>query len=133
FNGKPAANKLSAFSPASVAVLTPGAVATFSATYVLGTADVDSAAGIADGVKNTATGEAYANGDSTSGTRIVSPASTALVALPTGKPGTLTLVKQAGIRQIRIGEKAPFVISATNNEARNVGPVTIVDTIPVGF
>jgi uncharacterized repeat protein (TIGR01451 family) len=133
FNGKPAANKLSSFSPASVAVLTPGAVATFSATYVLGTADVDSAAGIADGVKNTATGEAYANGDRTSGTRIVSPASTALVALPTGKPGTLTLVKQAGIRQIRIGEKAPFVISATNNEARNVGPVTIVDTIPVGF
>ncbi|WP_186307045.1 DUF11 domain-containing protein [Mesorhizobium amorphae] len=55
------------------------------------------------------------------------------MALPTGKPGTLTLVKQAGIRQIRIGEKAPFVISATNNEARNVGPVTIVDTIPVGF
>ena len=133
FNGQAAAGKLSAFSPVSQPVLAPAATVTFTATYVLLPADVDAAAGIADGVKNTAIAEGFASGDRTTGIRILSPASTALIALPAGTPGTLTLVKQAGLRQIRIGEKAPFTILATNNVARTVGPVTITDTIPVGF
>lgn len=128
FNGVFGAGALSAFDPISVATLEPGADAEFTATYELQQADVDNAAGVADGVSNTATATGLF------GTTVVNSAEdTAPLTLGAQEPSDITIVKRAMVGAIRRGETAPFVIVVTNNSSGNAGLVTVTDSVPPGF
>ncbi len=130
FDQKPGSNKLGAFTPAS-ATLLPGDEKVFTATYVLAAADIDAAAGIKDGVTNTA----IAKGVYGSGTAVESAISEFFLGLPAGIPSgsDIVIAKRAGLKQIRRGEKAPFTITVTNKSNRTVSGVTVTDRMPAGF
>ncbi|MGN7773600.1 DUF7507 domain-containing protein [Phyllobacterium sp. 22552] len=127
FNGKPATATLSAFTPASV-TLAAKASQTFSATYTLTQDDIDNAAGIADGIKNSATAEGV-----TGGNPVASNTSSTTTTMPAAEPSDISIIKQAGLRQIKRGQKAPFTIKVTNHSSRNAGAVSVTDIIPSGF
>ncbi|UXN70279.1 hypothetical protein N8A98_03515 [Devosia neptuniae] len=127
FNGRPAANSLSTFEPGPV-TLAPGQSQAFTATYVLDQTDIDNAAGLADGVANTARAQGSFNG-------INVPSSTARseVTIPAAASGDISVAKIALRRQIRRGEEAPFAITVTNHAGSSATGLTIVDTLPSGF
>ncbi|MDQ0996111.1 putative repeat protein (TIGR01451 family) [Phyllobacterium ifriqiyense] len=127
FNGKPATGSLSPFTPASV-TLAAKASQTFTATYTLTQEDIDNAAGIADGIKNAATAEGV-----TGGNPVPSNTSSTTVTMPAAEPSDISIIKQAGLRQIKRGQKAPFTIKVTNHSSRNAGAVSVTDIIPSGF
>ncbi len=128
FNGKTAAGKLSAYTPQSV-TLQPHASQVFNATYALTQEDIDSAAGVLDGIKNSATVQGTVDG----GGSVPSTTSTSNVTIPPAKPADITIIKQAGLRQIKRGEKAPFTIRVTNHSSGNAGYVSVTDIMPSGF
>lgn len=132
FNGRPAGTSLSAITPAPL-TLAPGQEATFTATYPLTQGDIDNAAGIRNGVSNTAHAKGYRDGVVISANLVESDVSNTLVELPAVPPADISLTKQAGLRYIRIGEKAPYTITATNNAVAKVSGLTITDLIPSGF
>ncbi|WP_269930950.1 DUF7507 domain-containing protein [Aminobacter sp. HY435] len=132
FNGQPAGGSLSAITPAPL-TLAPGAAQTFTATYDLTQADIDNAAGIDDGVDNTARARGYRNGVIVPSNLVESNDSIALLALPAAAPSDITVTKQAGLRFIRIGEKAPYTITVTNNSVARVSGLTVTDVMPAGF
>ncbi|RCS22958.1 DUF11 domain-containing protein [Phyllobacterium salinisoli] len=127
FNGKPATATLSAFAPASVTLAARAAQA-FTATYTLTQEDIDNAAGVTDGIVNAATAKGNVGG-----TPVPSNTSTSKVTMPAVEPSDISIVKQAGLRQIKRGEKAPFTIKVTNHSSRNAGTVVVTDIIPSGF
>ncbi|WP_420992322.1 DUF7507 domain-containing protein, partial [Brucella sp. SA075A] len=128
FNGKPAAGKLSAFEPESVTLPAHGSQV-FTATYALTQEDIDNAAGVEGRIENSAT----AKGTIVGGGEVPSTTSTSKVTIPSVQPSDITIIKQAGLRQIKRGEKAPFTITVTNHSTRNAGRVSVTDTIPAGF
>ncbi|MEP9399016.1 hypothetical protein [Mesorhizobium sp. KR2-14] len=132
FNGHPATNSLSAITPAALA-LAPGEEATFTATYPLSQADIDNAAGIVDGINNTAKAQGYRGGVMIPSNLVESNESVALIALPSAAPSDVTVIKQAGLRYIRIGEKAPYTITVVNNGPSNVSGISVTDVAPSGF
>nr|WP_210204481.1 DUF11 domain-containing protein [Phyllobacterium phragmitis] len=127
FNGKPATATLSAFTPPSV-TLGARAAQTFTAIYTLTQEDIDNAAGVTGGMENSATVKGNAGG-----TPVPSNSSTSTVTIPPAEPSDISIVKQAGLRQIKRGEKAPFTIKVTNHSSRNAGSVVVTDIIPSGF
>lgn len=128
FNGKTASGKLSAYTPASV-TLQPHGVQVFTATYALTQEDIDNAAGITDGMVNSATVQGTVEG----GGSVPSTTSTSNITIPPAKPADITIIKQAGLRQIKRGEKAPFTIRVTNHSTGNAGLVSVTDLMPSGF
>lgn len=128
FNNKPATGKLSAFTPDPVE-LKPGASQKFTATYVLSQEDIDAAAGIVSAVTNIAT----AKGNVRNGKEYESPESAAKVTLPATEPNDVTITKQAMLRQIKRGERVPYIIRVENSSTSNAGPVNVIDTMPAGF
>jgi len=132
FNGHAASNSLSAMTPASL-TLAPGESQTFTATYPLSQADIDSAAGIVDGINNTAKAQGYRGGVMVPSNLVESNDSVALIALPAVAASDITVSKQASLRYIRIGEKAPYTITVTNNAAAKVSGITVTDVTPSGF
>ncbi|PWK73960.1 SdrD B-like domain-containing protein [Aminobacter sp. AP02] len=132
FNGLPATNTLSALTPTPL-TLAPGTDATFTATYELSQDDIDNAAGIVDGVNNTAKAQGYRDGAVVPSNLVESTDSQALIALPAVAPSNISLTKQAGLRFIRIGEKAPYTITVTNNAVARVSGLTVTDVVPAGF
>ncbi|KAB2683399.1 DUF11 domain-containing protein [Brucella pseudintermedia] len=128
FNGKTASGKLSAYTPASV-TLQPHGVQVFTATYALTQEDIDNAAGVTDGMVNSATVQGTVEG----GGSVPSTTSTSNITIPPAKPADITIIKQAGLRQIKRGEKAPFTIRVTNHSTGNAGLVSVTDLMPSGF
>lgn len=90
FNGQAAGASLSAFTPAN-ADLAPNATQDFVASYALTQGDIDNAAGVADGVANSATASSIF-----AGSTIVSPPGGALLTLPAGRNPQLAMSK-AGV------------------------------------
>ncbi|MBB3236295.1 putative repeat protein (TIGR01451 family) [Phyllobacterium endophyticum] len=131
FNGRPAQNKLSRREPVSASI-EPGKNQTFTATYRLGQDDIDAAASLEGGVKNKATAQGY-NGDGATSTLFHSPESSSVIDLPAADGKDVSITKQAGLRQIRRGEKAPFTIKVVNNNLGNVGAISVTDVLPSGF
>ncbi|MET3588884.1 putative repeat protein (TIGR01451 family), partial [Pseudorhizobium tarimense] len=127
FNKRPAAGFLSRFTPEPV-TLAPNQVQEFNATYTLTQQDIENAAGVSDGVANTAT----ATGLSGSG-QVTSDDSTSAITLPAAEPSDITVTKVANLRFIRRGEQAPFTIRVTNNYGARATGITVVDTMPSGF
>lgn len=127
FGGVPATGELSDFTPGPV-VLQPGQNEVFTASYLLTQDDLNSGAGVADGVNNTA--EAVGSFDSDP---VVSSTDTATLTLLPQPPSDVTITKTTSRPQIRRGETVPFVITVTNNSLADAGLVTIIDTIPPGF
>ena len=129
FNGQAAAGALGGFTPAS-ATLAVGEEVAFTASYELQAADIEAAAGQLDGVRNVATATGTTpNG----GTRFDTPETESLVNLPAIPGGELTLTKQAGLRHIRRGERAPFLITVSNDGKGPVQGVDVTDILPSGF
>lgn len=128
FNGKDGEGALSPFSPAS-ADLAPGDEQAFTATYTLAEADIENAAGVTDGVSNSAS----ARGDMPDGTPVESDEDTATVSLPSGSPQVVIVAKQALVREVQRGGKAPYLITVTNGSNANVSGITVTDRIPSGF
>ncbi|PJT20108.1 hypothetical protein CN878_17390 [Ochrobactrum sp. 695/2009] len=128
FNGKAASGKLSAYTPES-ATLQPHGVQLFTATYALTQEDIDNAAGVTDGMANSATVQGTVEG----GGSVPSTTSTSNITIPPAKPADITIIKQAGLRQIKRGEKAPFTIRVTNHSTGNAGFVSVTDVMPSGF
>ncbi|KAB2731087.1 DUF7507 domain-containing protein [Brucella intermedia] len=128
FNGKTASGKLSAYTPES-ATLQPHGVQLFTATYALTQEDIDNAAGVTDGMANSATVQGTVEG----GGSVPSTTSTSNITIPPAKPADITIIKQAGLRQIKRGEKAPFTIRVTNHSNGNAGFVSVTDVMPSGF
>ncbi|WP_163272156.1 CshA/CshB family fibrillar adhesin-related protein [Chelativorans alearense] len=126
-NGRAASGSLSRFTPEPV-TLRPGAEASFTATYTLSEDDIASAAGISDGIVNSAT----ARGRTFDGI-VTSGASTSIISLPAAAPAELTATKIANLRSIRRGEQAPFTIRVTNNAPARATDLTVVDMMPAGF
>jgi uncharacterized repeat protein (TIGR01451 family) len=128
FNGKTASGKLSAYTPESV-TLQPHGAQVFTATYALTQEDIDNAAGVTDGMANSATVQGTVEG----GGSVPSTTSTSNITIPPAKPADITIIKQAGLRQIKRGEKAPFTIRVTNHSTGNAGFVSVTDVMPSGF
>ncbi|MGK9055390.1 DUF7507 domain-containing protein [Neorhizobium petrolearium] len=127
FNKKPATGSLTRFRPEPV-TLAPGEIQEFTATYTLTQQDIDNAAGIREGVANTAT----ATG-TTGGGDVTSDESTSSITMPAAEPTDITVTKVANLRFIRRGEQAPFTIRVTNNTGARASGLTVVDTMPSGF
>ncbi|WP_440409086.1 DUF7507 domain-containing protein [Neorhizobium petrolearium] len=127
FNGRPAGASLSRFTP-EPATLAPGESQDFTAVYTLTQGDVENAAGIPDGIANSAT----ASGRTPDG-EVSSDNSTSVVTPPAAVPGDISVTKVANLRFIRRGEKAPFTIRVTNNSGARVDDLTVIDTMPAGF
>ena len=128
FNNKPATGKLSAFTPDPV-TLAPKEFQKFTATYVLTQEDIDAAAGIHEGVINKAT----AKGNVRNGKEYETPEVLAPVTLNATEPNDVTITKQAMLRQIKRGERVPYIIRVENSSTSNAGPVNVIDTMPAGF
>ena len=127
FNGQDAAGSLSRFVPEPV-TLRPGERATFTATYTLTERDIENAAGVADGISNSAT----ARGTVRSGDVTSDPSKT-VITMPAAAPGDITVTKIANVRRLHRGEQAPFTIRVKNNAPTRAVGLTVVDTMPSGF
>ncbi|MEZ4498296.1 MAG: hypothetical protein R2845_16315, partial [Thermomicrobiales bacterium] len=128
FNGTPATNALSDFSPNPV-TLAPTESQTFTANYVLSQEDIDAAAGVADGIANTAS----AIGNLRNGNPYESEPDDAVVTLPATEPTDVVISKQALLHQVRRGDRVPYVIKVENTSSSNAGPVDVIDMLPSGF
>jgi uncharacterized repeat protein (TIGR01451 family) len=127
FNGIGGANTLSAFTPAT-ATLAPGASQTFTATYTLFSADIANAAGITNGVTNTA----RATGTNPSGNPVTSPTSTARTSILT--VASISLTKTAAAPSVAAGDN-PAVTDAGDTipftyVIRNTGSVALTNAFP---
>ena len=69
----------------------------------------------------------------TGGNPVPSNTSTSNTTMPAAEPSDISITKQAGLRQIKRGQKAPFTIKVTNHSSRNAGAVSVTDIIPSGF
>jgi uncharacterized repeat protein (TIGR01451 family) len=127
FNGVAAGGTLTAFQPGP-AILAPGESQAFTATYTLTKVDVDNAAGLLDGVSNSATARGQA-----AAKEVISNVSTSALTIPIAEASDINVSKIADIASTRRGEQAPFTIQATKNGAGLTAGFTIVDTIPPGF
>ncbi len=129
FNGRKGTGTLSAFSPGSV-TLEPAGEQVYTATYVLTQEDIDAAAGLGETITNTATASGRLRNDVLYETP--QPAE-ATVSLPAVEPSNVTLTKQAVLRQVRRGDRVPYIIRVENSSSSNAGPVHVIDTMPSGF
>ena len=127
FNNKPATGKLSAFTPAPV-TLKPQEFQEFKATYVLTQEDIDAAAG-----NGKVTNSATAKSNIRNGKEYESKPYPDEFALPATEPNDVTITKQAMLRQIKRGERVPYIIRVENSSTSNAGPVNVIDTMPAGF
>jgi uncharacterized repeat protein (TIGR01451 family) len=132
FNGRPATASLSAITPAPL-TLVPAETRIFTATYVLSQDDIDNAAGIADGVANTASARGYRDGLIVPANAVDAADSLWLLALPAVGPSNIVVAKQAGLRFIRIGESVAYTITVTNNAQARASGLRITDIAPSGF
>ena len=127
FNASTAVNSLSAYSPSS-ANLSPGQSQTFTATYILAQADVNAAAGVLNGVANTAT----ASGTQPDGGITTSASSTAQTNVP--KVSTLSVTKAAGLPTVAFGASATQTGSGDKitytYTIKNTGNVTLTGVVP---
>ncbi|PYE85119.1 DUF7507 domain-containing protein, partial [Phyllobacterium leguminum] len=129
FNGIRGTGKLSAFTPESV-TLEPYGEEVFTATYALTQADIDNSAGQTEAIANSATAKGNIHG----GPPVPSTTSTSKVTIPPVTAASdISIIKQAGLRQIKRGQKAPFTIKVTNHSSTSAGLVTVTDFIPPGF
>lgn len=132
FNGNAAVGSLGAFTLTSGSTtLAPGATATFDAVFTLAQMDVYNAAGIANGVANTATasgddpgGNPYTEGTNTGSATTTIPANQALqlaksfvITTDNGTPG-----------QADVGDVITYTYTVTNTGNVAVDDVTISDT-----
>ena len=127
FNGLAGSNSLGAFAPPS-ATLAPGGSQTFTATYVLSQSDVNNAAGVSNGVTNSAT----ATGMNPDGSTTNSGPSTASTTI--NKSSSLTSAKSAGAPTVANGTltsvtDASDTITYTYT-TRNTGNVTLTGVVP---
>ncbi|WP_181409856.1 DUF7507 domain-containing protein [Martelella alba] len=125
--GQKGSGTLERFSPAS-ATLGPGETVTFRADYRLSLSDVDLAAGDPQGIVNKATATG-ASGQQ----KVPAKPGSATVVLPDLAPSEISLTKQAGVTQIRRGDRAPFTITITNNAKNEVSDLSVEDMLPAGF
>ncbi len=127
FNGNAGTGSLGAFSPAS-ASLAPGAQQIFTATYTLSQGDVNNAAGVTNGVANTAT----AKGTKPSGATTTSPSSTANATI--SKTSALTLVKTSSSPSLASGANAAITDAGDtitySYTVNNTGNVTLFSVVP---
>ncbi|WP_284283904.1 DUF7507 domain-containing protein [Portibacter lacus] len=125
FNTQPAGGTLNPFVPASVALLAPGASATFTAGYVLTQSDIDNAADIPGGVVNTA----VAQGMDPMGMTVTSPPDDGVTQF-SGTPA-LTVVKSADLAEITMaGDVITYSFEVTNTGNVTVDNVSITDAGP---
>ncbi len=133
FDGEPAAGALAPIQPAPLA-LAPGEQASFSTRYALTQEDINNAAGIANGVSNTADATGmYFSAVIGAPEAVDAIEDTAVLAIPTQQPADVSIQKRSLVSTIRRGETAAFVITVTNNSLADVGLVTITDHMPSGF
>ena len=132
FAGKPPAGVLEPIQPGPQS-LAPGAQATFSTRYVLTQQDIDNAAGIADGVINTADATGVYASVLVGTISVSAPQDTAKLMVPPQEPANVSIAKRALTSTIRRGETASFVITVTNHSLADIGLVTITDRMPPGF
>lgn len=132
FAGKPPAGALEPIQPVPL-TLSPGATASFSTRYVLTQEDINNAAGIVDGVSNTAGATGMFASAVVGAVPVDAVEDTAVLMVPPQEPADVTILKRALVSTIRRGETAPFVIAVANNSLADVGLVTITDRVPSGF
>lgn len=129
FGGRPATNKLSAITPEPVTLM-PGQSQIFKATYVLSQEDIDASAGLTASIVNIATVEAnMRNGKPYENDKEAK----SVIDLPATEPNHITITKQAILRQVKRGERVPYIIKVENTSSSNAGPVNVIDTMPSGF
>lgn len=129
FGGRPATNKLSAITPEPVTLM-PGQSQTFKATYVLSQEDIDASAGLTGSIVNIATVEAnMRNGKPYENDKEAK----SVIELPATEPNHITITKQAILRQVKRGDRVPYIIKVENTSSSNAGPVNVIDTMPSGF
>lgn len=135
FGGQAAAAGLTFVQP-SQALLAIRAERRFTASYTLQQEDIDRLTSEAV-VLNEATARAsFAPHDQGAEARLDVMSDTArsrLALLPVPADRDFSLTIEAGARQIRRGEMAPFTITATNRSKESVVGVTISDIVPSGF
>ena len=126
FNGAVGTGTLSAITCAP-ATLAPGAISTCSATYTLSQADVDNAAGITDGVSNTAN----ASGDDPSGTNVDSPDDTATTTIANEPELTATKGSDATGLSVptEVGDEIVYTIIVENTGNVTVSNMTVTDAV----
>ncbi|HEY8577175.1 MAG TPA: SdrD B-like domain-containing protein [Devosia sp.] len=133
FDGHKATGALAPIEPPPLP-LAPGEHASFRTSYALTQEDINNAAGIADGVSNTADATAmYFSAVIGAPEAVDAIEDTAVLAIPMQQPADVTIQKRALVSNIRRGETAAFVITVTNNSLADVGLVTITDSMPSGF
>ncbi len=128
FDSNAATNALSAFSPAPVS-LAPGASQTFTATYTLAQADVNNAAGVTNGVSNTAS----ATGTDPQ-TNTVTPAATSTVTSTIAASPTMTIAKAGVITtdngatgEADVNDVITYTYTVTNTGNVSITNVTVGD------
>ncbi|WP_159593853.1 DUF7507 domain-containing protein [Chelativorans xinjiangense] len=127
FNGKRGTGMLSAFKPASVASLAPEDDAVFTAVYTLSQEDVANAAGVTNGVTNTATAIGISARDG-------EPVDTVEEGSDVAELPGFNVSKTAHLAEVRRGQRVPYTITMAPLEVDGLTePVTLIDTMPAGF
>lgn len=100
-------------------VLDAGEVWTYTSFYDVTQADIDGGRDLVSPVSVTAA-------------EIPAAIVTTVVTVPSGS-ADIVLTKQAGLRQLRMGETVPFTIRLLNEGPNDRGLVTVTDIVPGGF